>query len=255
MSEPLDPFDLLRDLNPIDPSELADAASSEDAQHALTQILAGARHRRGSRRFAFRVDSLRRRGYLLAIISLGAVGVAAAAWALTHGATKHLTVGCYESVSLQARTVVVPAQDEPPTSTCRAVWARGDFGTHATPRLQACVLPSGAIGVFPTSDETACQQLKLPPVSATTTAPAQTGPATPRVSLIALKSILVQKFLSTRCMNEGIARRLVQTELRRLRFANWQVRAGGTFTNDRPCASLAFDEDRDLVLLVPIPKR
>jgi hypothetical protein len=250
MTEPVDPFELLRELNPVTPEDVTDAASSGEAARALEEILAGTRGapRRWRPRGA-RIPRLRRRTYLLALVPL--LGAAtAAAWALTQGATKQLTIGCYASANLQAHTVVVPAgSGRTAVDTCRGVWRRGDFGPRPTPTLQACVLPSGAIGVFPSPTQTACTQLHLTPLAST--APPQPTAA----SALTLKKALVHAFITHRCMDKQHAVAVVEAEIRTLGLAGWHVQINGTFTSGRPCASLAFDEQTQHVLLVPLPKQ
>ena len=250
MSDPVDPFELLRELNPVDAEDVADAASTVEAQRALEEIIAGTRRSPTTQTLRRpRIRRLRRRTYLLALVPI-AGAIAAASWALTQGATKQLTIGCYASANLEAHTVVVEAGSDSVVDACRAVWQRGDFGNQPAPRLQACVLSSRAIGVFPSPTEAACSQLKLAPVTATTPPPSQAG-----ASPLALKNALVRKFLTDRCMNEQQATTTVQTEFRRLRLTNWQVQTNGPFNSNRPCASLAFDEEQHRVLLVPMPKQ
>jgi hypothetical protein len=249
MSDPVDPFELLRELNPVDPEDVADAASTVQARRALEEIIAGRRPPMARTPRRPRIRRLRRRSYLLALVPI-AGAITAASWALTQGATKQLTIGCYASANLQAHTVVIPAGSDPPVDACRAVWQRDDFGNQPTPRLQACILPSGAIGVFPSATEAACSQLKLAPLTAATVPPSQVA-----ASPLALKNALVRKFLTDRCMNEQRASATVQAELRRLRLTNWHVQTNGTFSSSRPCASLAFDEEQHRVLLVPMPKQ
>lgn len=249
MSEPFDPFEILRDVNPVDPADLRGAASSPQAVEALEQIISDTRRRSG-RRIAVRLRLRRRRRlYILALVPLAAA-LAAGAWALTRGATQQLTIGCYATADLHARTIVVPAGNEPATTTCGAIWQGGEFGSPSSPPLQACVLPSGAIGVFPSSTQDACTQLKLAPVAPITTSTRQA-----EASPLALKGALVHKFLANRCMNEQQATATVQVEIRRLRLTNWRVRTNGRFSSSRPCASLAFDEGQQRVLLVPIPEQ
>jgi hypothetical protein len=263
MNEPMDPFELLRELNPIEPGDLRAATSSPQTQEALEQILAGDRHPRRRRLPTLQLPRFRRRVYILALVPLAA-GLAAAAWALSQGATKQLTVGCYASVSLQAHTIVVAAGNDPIT-TCRDVWSRGDFGTPTAPRLQACLLPSGAIGVFPSPDGRACEQLKLTPLTPEPAPPSpqptsppppspQPSPPPQPASPADLKDALVREFLANRCLNAEQATAVVQDELRALRLTSWRVQTTAAFTNSRRCASLAFDEERHLVLLVPMPK-
>jgi hypothetical protein len=250
MNEPLDPFEILRALNPVDPADLRGERSSTRACEAREQIVNGMRPSRGQTRLRWRLPRLRwRRSYVLALVPLAAV-VAAGAWALTHGATKQLTIGCYASAALQARTIVVAATAASPTEACGRVWQRGDFGSSGSPRLQACVLPSGGVGVFPSPGGRACEQLKLAPVAvgASSISPQSGSAAT-------LKRALVEEFLSKPCMRRGQAISTVRRELRTQHLNDWTVRATGAFVSARPCASLGFDEEQHLVLLVPMPKR
>ena len=252
MSKPVDPFELLRRLNPVEPNDFAGEAASPEAQRTLEQIVADARTR--SRRLSLgRLPRLRlrRRVYLLALVPLAGV-VAAAAWALTHGATKQFTIGCYASPDLQAHTVVVASGDVSPIGTCRTVWERGDFGNQPTPPLQACVLPSGGIGVFPGSAEATCKQLHLAPLTPTTAPPSRTRSSP---SPLVLKNALTQKFLASPCMGAQQALTVVQDEISRLNLSSWAARQEGTFTSKRPCASLGFDEQQHRVLLIPMPTR
>lgn len=246
----MDHFDHLRRLNPIQAGDLRDEALSARARDALEQILVSRDAPRRSRHT--RMQWLRRHVLLLVLV-LTAVGFAAVAWALTRGATTQLGVGCYATASLEADTIVVSGAGGSPMRACRDVWRRGNFGASASPRLQACVLASGAIGVFPSPDGRACERLQLAPLLVASSGVA-TKPA-PVASLVALKNALVQSFLGRGCKDEGTATAVVRAEPQRLRLIDWGVEVDGQFTRLRPCASLAFDEERRVVILVPMPKR
>jgi hypothetical protein len=246
MSKPFDPFDSLGDLNPVKPGELRGASSTPEAQDALKRIVAGRhtgprqlRHLRNRRRW--------RRGAVVALIPVAAA-LAVTAWALTQGPAKQLTVGCYEAADLRARTVVVPAGETTPAQACAAVWRRGDFGTGRRPTLQECLLSSGAVGVFPATAGDVCRRLELTPLS---TVPPPQRPA----SAAKLKEALVAKFLTKKCMKEAAAVAGVRTELRRFHVVGWRVRVEGHFTATRQCSGLGFDEEKRIVLLVPMPER
>lgn len=251
MNEPPDPFEALRALNPVDAADVRGERASPRAREALERIVTTntARARDPERRQIPRAR--RRKAYLLALIPVAAAA-AAGAWALTHGATKHLTIGCYANLSLESRTVVVPANGSSSVQRCRDVWRRGDFGSPSSPRLQACVLPSGAVGVFPSPNGGACQQLKLAPAAAgaptTTSAPQRRGSAT------TLRDALVPKFLARPCMDRREAVSTINEELRKQRLNDWAVRISTPFSPARPCASLGFEEEQRLVVIVPVPK-
>lgn len=246
MNEPPDPFEILRRLNPIKPEE-HQAASTKPAAEGLQRILANDSDRAQKARVASSIQP-RRWVYLIGLVSLVAI-LAATAWALTRGAPTALTVGCYAAADLQAHTVVIPTGDRTPVANCRAVWERGEFGTQtATPRLQACALPSGAVAVFPSPHKSACKTLRLKPL-----APARSGAAA-AAPLVRVKAALVPKFLAKPCIDEKQATATVHTAVREARLNGWTVKEQQPFDATRPCASLAFDEEQHVVLLVPLPR-
>jgi hypothetical protein len=240
-----DPFEILREINPVDPDTLPDPSRSPDALAVVERILRGDIAATEERSWWSVRRAPRRRIYLVPVVAVVALVVGTLAWALTQGPTKQLSVGCYESASLDAKTAIVSPDDSPPVEACRAVWLSGVFG-QPPPPLQACVLPSGAVGVFPSPDGNSCDLLNL--------APASTAAETPTPPAVALQKALVDKFLRQRCVAESAARRIIQRELRRLHLEGWRVTASGRFDSARPCASLAFDEERKEVLLVPLPR-
>lgn len=244
MKDEGDPFETLRRINPVDPTTLPDPARSQEALERMESILRGeiaspeGRHFRWARRLG---HARRRRVYLVPIVAAAVLTAGTIAWALSRGPTQHLSVGCYSAIALDARAAVVSATEASPVETCRRAWLDGAFGKPPPP-LEACVLPSGAVGVFPSPEGDSCARLSLPP--------APTEPASP---VVKLQDTLVDTFLG-RCVSESEARRIVVAEMRRLGLGDWRVTTSGRFESTRPCASLAFDEARSVVLLVPIPR-
>ena len=241
MSERVDPFELLRQANPVHDDAVGDSAEPPEAKAALEQILATRRRFLHER---FRV----RKSMTLVLLVVAGAGIGAGAWALTRGTTQHRTVGCYQAVSLQATTVIEAVKGSP-VSTCASVWKRGDLGQPIPARLEACILPSGAIGVFPSAERDPCTKLHLPAVSRRTSASVGTT-----VGITRLKNELVNTFLSRGCLGEKQAVKLVNAELARLSLSDWQVRNNGAFRSTAPCASVAVDEAAHVVLIVPVPK-
>lgn len=246
-----DPFEILASLDPVDPARLRGAGASPRARATLESILEqptpvapglSNRLRRPTRR--------RRRIYLAAAVAVAAVA-AGTAWALTTGVSQSLTIGCYAAPTLTARTIVLPAGNASATQTCRTAWQQGEFGSVRTPQLQACVLPSGAVGVFPAAD--ACQRLKLAPL--TTERHRGHRKQHEGGSAIALKNSLVHAYLGHRCLSRSAGLRLAKDEIQTLRMAGWRVRIATPFTHQRSCASYAFDEQQQLVLVIPMPPR
>lgn len=256
MTEPFDPFEILENLDPIDVTSVRDAAASPEARAALANILSQPRsapRRRWPLPTFFRSASGRRT--YLAIAVAAAIATAGTAWALTRSPTQHLTIGCYATDNIAAHTVVVPSGRGSAISTCRDVWLRGAFGGRTAPPLQACVLASGSIGVFPSADRHACQRMKLEPI---TGAPNITRPAHKEKkagSVIDLKNALVHAYLTHRCIGRRAGLQLTRSFISRLDLAAWHVKATTPHTRQRPCSSFAFDEENETVLLIPTPPR
>jgi hypothetical protein len=146
---------------------------------------------------------------------------------------------------LEAKTVVVATRGGSVVETCRRLWRQQRLGGPAPVSLQACRLPSGAIGVFPSLEGRACADLNLPALP-------EDEPATR--STAQLRAALVDAFLARGCTSEQQAGRLVRDELQRQGLADWAVADAAAFTSERPCASLGFDEPHRVVLLVPMAR-
>ena len=246
MKDGSDPFETLRRINPVDPSTLPDPERSREALDAMERIMRGDAAGAGAERFR-RTRSLwrtrRRRVYLIPIVAAAALAVATLAWALTRGPTQHLDIACYATIDLHGRAAVVPATEASPIESCEKLWLTGAFGKPPPP-LEACVLPSGAVGVFPSPEGNSCELLNLAPVH---------SGSHPPPSSVELQNTLVEKFLDY-CLTEPVARRIIQGELTRLGLKDWRVVTGGRFNQDRPCASLAFEEKQRQIILVPVPR-
>lgn len=238
MKDEGDPFETLRRINPVDPSTLPEPARSREALDVMERILRGDVVPR-FRWLRTLGHARRRRVYLVPVVAVAMLGAGTLAWALSRGPTQHPSVGCYAAIALDARAAVVSATEASPVETCREIWLDA-FGKPPPP-LQACVLPSGAVGVFPSPEGGSCERLNLAP-----------APSEPPSPVVELQDNLVDTFLE-RCLSESQARRIVQDELSRLDLQDWHVITPGRFTSARPCASLAFDEEQREVSLVPIP--
>lgn len=246
MKDEGDPFETLRRINPVDPSTLPDPVRSREALDVMERILRGdvsSPEGRRLRRLRTLGQARRPRVYLVPVVAAAVLAAATLAWAFTRGPTQHLSVGCYAAIDLDASAAVVPATEASPVETCEELWLDGAFGRPPS-RLEACVLPSGAVGVFPSPEGDSCERLNLAPVPAGSEPPS---------AVVELQNTLVDAFLK-RCLSESAARRIVQDEFRRLNLQEWRVVTSGRFTPARPCASLAYVEERSEVNLVPIPR-
>ena len=178
------------------------------------------------------------------------VGVGFGAYLLTRPATELAGVGCYRAVDLSADTAVVSADGRSATESCAELWRDGTFGT-AAPAIQACVLESGSVGVFPGSGPEVCRRLGIAALAP------RFGKQARRFA--GVRDALVAD-LATRCVGEGGARRIVRRALEAHGFEGWTIEtgegiAGEGFSTARPCAGFATDGNRNVVTLVPEPRR
>jgi hypothetical protein len=97
-----------------------------------------------------------------AVVALAGVLSAAgyAGYKLTR-VTPVVTSGCYETDSLDANTAVVVPGSGSPLAACAATYASAFPGSPEPPNFAACVLPSGAVGVFPSDTGDTCRRLGL----------------------------------------------------------------------------------------------
>ena|SRR5215469_18542850 len=119
--------------------------------------------------FTTSYPSARRRPRRVLVVVAAVVGAAVTAaaayggYTLTRSATQLHSVGCYESVSLSANTAVVSAGNGSPAAACAGVWSSAFPGDEQPSGFAACVLDSGAVGVFPApAAANPCAQLGLP---------------------------------------------------------------------------------------------
>ena len=198
----------------------------------------------------------RRRRLVVALVPAVFVLLAATAFTtykLTRNPTHLESVGCYDRASLAANTAVVGADGRDPVAICSEVWQQGALGKPVPKRLQACVLQSGAIGVFPARRADTCGTLGLAPL------PASYRTAAKRFASI--QNAIVARLgtpasgsskRGPQCVGEAAATSFVRNELDARGYRDWQIKvAGGSFTADRPCAEPSFDTGAKTVYLLP----
>ena len=252
MTEELDPIEALRTQNPVDPQTLAEPRDSAYAQALFEKIILTSQTPVSTSAFAPShlpdVPPRRkpRRIVVIPVAVMAALGLAAFAWILVpQSVTKYANVGCYAADSLNANTAIIGSGNDP-ISACGVLWEQGQFGPPSHPGLAACVLPSGAVGIFPTtSGDSVCSQLNL-------AVPEQPYPNAVSKAFNSFKSAVVSELVAAKCMSPVNARSTVRQELDTHNLSSWTV-SSGTFTADRPCAGLAFNTDGHQILLVPQP--
>jgi hypothetical protein len=179
-------------------------------------------------------------------------------YALTREPTHLESIGCYGDASLNADVAVVSADERTPTDICGEVWRTGGFGqVGEIPKLAACVLQTGAIGVFPDSGGSTCEELGL----------AELPPGYPDAAakFAALQSAIYAKVGepasgSSRggpeCLGVDDAQMIVRRELIVRGYSDWEIKlAGGEFSSAQPCTDVSFDTAGKTVLLMPAGPR
>jgi hypothetical protein len=116
------------------------------------------------------VPSRRRRllvfGIAIAVVLLLSAATYAG-YVLTGAARPVTTIGCYQTDSLEANTAAISAGTKSPVAVCANAYASAFPGTPQPAQFAACVLPSGAVGVFPSTSGDTCKNLGLATVAGT----------------------------------------------------------------------------------------
>jgi len=245
-----DPLDeLLRRANPVEETRLALPAEHAGAQLLYEKITGTPYGGQGVRR-------RRLGGLMAAIAALAALGGGAAYASLgPHHATERLVVLCYSQARLGTRAAAVSAGVDGPVASCAGAWAAGEVGSGPVPLLVACVATTGVAAVFPSAPGAdVCRQLGLAALPASGPTPNETPPtAGPPTTdpLVAMRQAVTQS-LGSGCFGSTAAKSTVEQILANIGL-HWTVVVPEPFPASRPCASPAFDEIRQQVVLVGIP--
>jgi hypothetical protein len=186
------------------------------------------------------------------IVLLGLTGFTT--YALTREPTHLESVGCFETAALDGNVAIVNADGRDPTVICGELWRDGAMGSGAAPEsLAACVLESGAIGVFPSSGEEACEQLGLADLPPAYAAEGKRF-AELRDAIVAHlgEPASGSSRGSEKCVGDDEARALVRRELDAHGYAEWGIELSQDFTAERPCAEASFDGEKKAVVLIPV---
>lgn len=201
----------------------------------------------------------RRRRRRLALVLVPAVLAVLAVtgfttYALTREPSPLESVGCFETAELDGNIAIVNADGRGARAICAELWRQGDMGPEPAPKsLAACVLETGAVGVFPSSGNDTCEQLGLADLPPTYAAEAERFAALRDAIAAELGASYGSTERVPKCLREEEARGLVRHELAARGYEDWSIEViGGGFT-DSPCAAmgLGFDGERKVVLLVP----
>lgn len=212
------------------------------------------------RELALQEHSRSRRRRRLVLVTVPAIVALLAAtgfttYVLTREPTHLESIGCFDAASLKGNTAVVDADGRDPVAICAELWRQGALGNAPVPkRLAACVLATGAIGVFPSTGADTCAKLGIAPLPAGYGAEAQRF-AKLRDAIVAElgEPASGSSLGNPKCVHEQDARAIVRRELDAHGYGEWQIEvAAGGFTAERPCTEVAFEGKRKAVILVPV---
>ena len=199
----------------------------------------------------------RRRRLVIALAAATLVLVAATGfttYSLLREPTHLMSIGCYETASESANVTIVDSDGRSPVEICAELWQAGTMGAPMPSALAACVLGTGAIGVFPGSREGTCAGLGLADVDAATLAELERFSVLRRAILAELGEPATGSSVgSSKCVGERRARAVTRRELDAHGYADWSIAvAGDGFTAERPCAEAYFDHGRRVVELIAV---
>jgi hypothetical protein len=199
-----------------------------------------------------------RRRRLLLVLGPAAVFLLAVTgfttYALTREPTHLESVGCFETAELDGNVAIASADGRPPTAICAELWQQGAMGDRAMPNnLAACVLNTGAIGVFPSSGGSTCERLGLADLPPTYAAERKRFAELRDAILTHIGEPPTDSSPNTlKCVSEADARALIRRELDARGYGDWGIEVPGDgHATERPCLQVAFDGERRVVLLVP----
>jgi hypothetical protein len=199
----------------------------------------------------------RRRRFVLVLAPAALALVAATGfttYSLLREPTHLMSIGCYETASESANVAIVASDGRSPVETCAELWRAGAIGAPVPRALAACVLSTGAIGVFPGSGEGTCAGLGLADVEASTLAELERFSALRRAILAELGEPATGSSIgSSKCLGEHEARAVTRRALDAHGYGEWTIVVSGDgFTAERPCAEAAFDHGQKVVTLIPV---
>lgn len=199
----------------------------------------------------------RRRRLVLTLVPAVVVLLTAAtgftAYTLLRTEPSHFeSIGCYDRADLGANVTIVSPDGRSATAQCRDLWTQGVVGASAPEQLAACVLSTGPVGVFPSTDDQTCERMGLADLSVRGVAQ---GKRFVRMRDAVYARLGTPASGASRrtgpCVGEERARAIVLEELAAHGYGVWEVKtAGFGFTAERPCAEVSFDGGSETAFLL-----
>lgn len=236
--EPDEAIELLRHNNPAPAPAFERLGDTPQAAALLHSIVAEGG---GGRRSWWRRPRL-----VAPVVAAVALASAAAGYQLRGPVARPSFAACYSAASTASTVYVEPvAASGSPAATCARLWRRGPLG-HRVPPLYACVLPSGAVGVFPGRQGSPCGELALRSAAAPVTATGLLARLRRRLNAAEARH--------RSCLPEAVALGDARRALHETLGPAWKVRPEPGFSPGRPCAGFAVSTPRRSVEVVPQPR-
>ncbi len=178
---------------------------------------------------------------------------------LTREPTHFDSIGCFDARDTNANVAVVDADGRDPREICAEVWREGAMrpGTRTAPPLVACVLATGAVGVFPASGAGACERIGLADLPAAYAGQARRFAAV-RAALADTLGVPGSGRSVGRagtCLGRERTVLLVRRELDAHGLVDWAIEvARDGFGDGRCVVQLSFDGKRKVAVLIPVPE-
>jgi hypothetical protein len=158
--------------------------------------------------------------------------------------------GCYSAPNLGARYFVFTGTNANAVASCATLWRSGELGSARKPLLEECVNAHGAALVFPSSDPTLCQRLKLSEPAG------KPNVASPQLAVEnKLQSELKTAVGASRCLPATSLTATVRSDLQALGLQHWHVVVAHTFSHALPCAGVGVLSELHTVRIIPEPPR
>jgi hypothetical protein len=199
---------------------------------------------------AHRVSYRRRLVVVVAAAAALLVATGFGTYALTRDEPEHVdSIGCYSEAGFDADVAVIGNTAQDPVAACAELWRAGSMapGTVAPP-LEACVLATGAVAVFPASSPGVCNALGVARLSDAARAEFR--------RLGGLQAALLQRLgtgsgtapARRPCPDGAEARRIARDVLDERGFRAWTVETSGVL-DGRDCPSPTLERARRVVVL------
>ena len=202
-----DPFELLRDANPVDEASIPATVDHQPAQRTLATIRDRQPARSRPRRLVWAIAAI-----LIALL------LTAAAIVISRNASDTVGIACFAQPSRDGALAAVSPSAPSAIEICEQAWRDGRIGRppQEPPALVGCVLETGIVGVFPSDDPGLCDRLGLARHD-----PRQRFDTDPAVILARR---LVDHYRAVGCPDAATTEAFIRQQLADLSLSNWKVR-------------------------------